>query len=124
MAHFVGLDVSVKETAVCVVDEAGEVVSERKVPTEPDDIVTLLSSIGDICRSRITSAMWHIAMRWWSRPQHQTRPPLQADLFVASALTGVIGIGVAGAVTPIGASPGGAGRERGLSHRSLSVQGD
>ena len=31
MAHFVGLDVSVKETAVCVVDEVGEVVSERKV---------------------------------------------------------------------------------------------
>jgi len=24
MAHFVGLDVSVKETAVCVVDEVGE----------------------------------------------------------------------------------------------------
>ncbi|MDB5527313.1 MAG: hypothetical protein JWR51_435, partial [Devosia sp.] len=26
MAHFVGLDVSVLETAVCVVDEAGKVV--------------------------------------------------------------------------------------------------
>ena len=47
MAHFVGLDVSVKETAVCVVDEAGEVVLEQKVPTEPDDIVTLLTSIGE-----------------------------------------------------------------------------
>jgi len=34
MAHFVGLDVSVKETAVCVVDEVGEVVSEQKVPPE------------------------------------------------------------------------------------------
>ncbi len=32
MAHFVGLDVSVKETAVCVVDEVGEVVLEQKVP--------------------------------------------------------------------------------------------
>ncbi len=47
MAHFVGLDVSVKETAVCVVDEAGEVVLEQKVLTEPDDIVTLLTSIGE-----------------------------------------------------------------------------
>ncbi|ODT65310.1 MAG: IS110 family transposase [Pelagibacterium sp. SCN 63-23] len=46
MTHFVGLDVSVKETAVCVVDEAGEVVCEQKVPSEPDDIVTLLTSIG------------------------------------------------------------------------------
>ena len=46
MAHFVGLDVSVKETSVCVVDEAGKVVCERKVPTEPDDIIVLLTSIG------------------------------------------------------------------------------
>ncbi len=47
MAHFVGLDVSMKETAVCIVDEVGEVVLEQKVPTEPDDIVMLLTSIGE-----------------------------------------------------------------------------
>jgi transposase len=32
MAYFVGLDVSVLETAVCVVDEAGRVICEQKVP--------------------------------------------------------------------------------------------
>ena len=47
MTLFVGLDVSVKETAVCIVDDAGKVVCERKVPTEPDDIVRLLASIGE-----------------------------------------------------------------------------
>ena len=41
MTHFVGLDVSVKETAVCIVDDTGKLVREQKVPTEPDDIVTL-----------------------------------------------------------------------------------
>src|SRR6202011_4983616 len=46
MAHFVGLDVSVKETSVCVVDDAGKVLCERKVPTEPDDIAVLLTSVG------------------------------------------------------------------------------
>lgn len=46
MTHFVGLDVSVQETAVCVVDEVGKVICERKVPTEPDDIAVLLTSIG------------------------------------------------------------------------------
>ncbi len=46
MTLFVGLDVSVKETAVCVVDDTGKVVCEQKVPTEPDDIVRLLASIG------------------------------------------------------------------------------
>jgi transposase len=29
MAHFVGLDVSVKETSVCVVDDAGKVILEQ-----------------------------------------------------------------------------------------------
>jgi hypothetical protein len=47
MTHFVGLDVSVKATAVCVVDSAGKVVCEQKVPTEPDDIIILLTSIGE-----------------------------------------------------------------------------
>jgi transposase len=46
MTHFVGLDVSVKETSVCVVDDAGKVLCERKVPTEPDDIAVLLTSVG------------------------------------------------------------------------------
>src|SRR6516162_3369395 len=47
MTLFVGLDVSVRETAVCIVDDAGKVVREQKVPTEPDDIVRLLASIGE-----------------------------------------------------------------------------
>ena len=47
MTLFVGLDVSVKETAVCVVDDTGKVVCAQKVPTEPDDIVGLLASIGE-----------------------------------------------------------------------------
>jgi transposase len=47
MAYFVGLDVSVKETSVCVVDDSGKVISEQKVLTEPDNIITLLTSIGE-----------------------------------------------------------------------------
>ena len=42
---------SVKETSVCVVDAAGRVILEQKVPTEPADIITLLSSLGvSFCR--------------------------------------------------------------------------
>ena len=47
MAYFVGLDISVQETAVCVVDELGKVICESKVSTEPDDIAALLSKISD-----------------------------------------------------------------------------
>src|SRR5436190_1048472 len=46
MAHFVGLDVSVKETSVCVVDDAGKVILEQQVLTEPADIIALLTSLG------------------------------------------------------------------------------
>src|SRR5262244_3143302 len=46
MAHFVGLDVSVKETSVCVVDDAGKVILEQKAPTEPADIIAVLTSLG------------------------------------------------------------------------------
>ena len=46
MVHFVGLDVSVKATSVCVVDDAGKVILEQKVATEPADIIALLSSFG------------------------------------------------------------------------------
>ena len=51
MMYFVGLDVSVKQTSVCVVDEAGLVVSEHRVITEPDEIAKLLASLeGDYGR--------------------------------------------------------------------------
>src|SRR5256885_8714785 len=46
MAHFVGLDVSVQETSVCVVDDAGKVILEQKVLIEPADIIALLTSLG------------------------------------------------------------------------------
>jgi transposase len=47
MSLFVGLDVSVRETAVCVVDAGGKVLCEKKVATEPGDLIELLGSISD-----------------------------------------------------------------------------
>jgi transposase len=35
MQYYVGLDVSVKETSVCIIDKAGRVIREVKVATEP-----------------------------------------------------------------------------------------
>lgn len=43
MEHYAGLDVSIKETSVCVIDSAGKVVSEVKVVTEPAAILAVLS---------------------------------------------------------------------------------
>lgn len=43
MAHFAGLDVSIEETAICVVDEQGAVLLQRAVPTEPEAIADALA---------------------------------------------------------------------------------
>ena len=60
MAHFVGLGVSVKETSVCVVDAVGRVILERKVPTEPAHVITLLSSLGvSYCRIGFEAGLSH-----------------------------------------------------------------
>ena len=45
MKHSVGLDVSVKETAICIVDEAGKVVREAKVASEP---IAFLNGAGGV----------------------------------------------------------------------------
>ena len=36
MDYFAGLDVSVKETSVCIVDNTGKIVREVKVESEPE----------------------------------------------------------------------------------------
>ncbi len=42
MKHFIGLDVSVKETAVCIIDESGKICREVKVVSHPDDLIAAL----------------------------------------------------------------------------------
>jgi transposase len=43
MQHYVGLDVSVKGTSVCIVDKAGKVIREVKIATEPVAILAVLT---------------------------------------------------------------------------------
>ena len=42
MAYFAGLDVSVKETSVCIVDDAGKIVREARVASEPEALLQVL----------------------------------------------------------------------------------
>jgi transposase len=42
MEHFAGLDVSVKETSVCIVDDTSKIVREVKVASEPDALLAEL----------------------------------------------------------------------------------
>ena len=43
MDHFAGLDVSVKETSVCIVDDTGRTVREVKVASEPEALLAVLT---------------------------------------------------------------------------------
>ena len=45
MDHFAGLDVSVKETSICIVDDAGKIVREVKVASEPEALLPVLKKL-------------------------------------------------------------------------------
>jgi transposase len=47
MEHFAGLDVSVNETSICIVDETGRIVREARTASEPDALLAVLKN--DAC---------------------------------------------------------------------------
>ena len=46
MKHYVGLDVAMKETAICIVDDGRRVVREGRAASEPEAIAAFLSATG------------------------------------------------------------------------------
>ena len=49
MPYYAGVDVSQEKTAICIVDDEGRIVSERKVATCPDAIT---APIGALMKAR------------------------------------------------------------------------
>jgi transposase len=43
MKHYAGLDISVKETSICIIDERGKICREIKVASHPDDLTAALN---------------------------------------------------------------------------------
>ena len=46
MKHYAGLDVSLEETAVCVVNAEGRIVTETRAASEPEAVVAALKATG------------------------------------------------------------------------------
>jgi transposase len=44
MDHFAGLDVSVKETSICIVDDTGRIAREVKAASEPEALLQVLTN--------------------------------------------------------------------------------
>ena len=42
MEHYVGLDVSLKQTAACVVDQSGKILREAMIPSDPESIASFV----------------------------------------------------------------------------------
>ena len=46
MEHFAGIDVSLKDSSVCVVDASGRIVREAKVASEPEALTAWFCGLG------------------------------------------------------------------------------
>ena len=46
MKHFAGMDVSLEETAICIVDETGVIVKEMRAASEPEALADALAAAG------------------------------------------------------------------------------
>jgi predicted NBD/HSP70 family sugar kinase len=63
MKLYVGLDVGLEETSLCIVDSEGQTVRELKVSTEPEAIRSALESSADRLESGSRGIItWHLAL--------------------------------------------------------------
>ena len=46
MTYFAGIDVSLKDSSICVVDNDGKIIREAKVASEPDALVAFFDTVG------------------------------------------------------------------------------
>src|SRR5712672_2538542 len=46
VGYFAGLDVSLEETAICIVDDAGQIVHEARAASEPEALVAFFRTVG------------------------------------------------------------------------------
>jgi transposase len=68
MEYYAGIDVSLEQSSVCIVDAKGKIVREAKVASEPGPLIRWLKSQGvDLARiaplSAATSASRRVATR-------------------------------------------------------------
>ena len=81
MDHFAGLDVSVKQTSVCIVDDTGKIVREAKVASADSNATAHHQLCAGMCAGTISVyvCFWPLAdnptapafVRYWSNSGHR-----------------------------------------------------
>ena len=69
MDYFAGLDVSVKETSVCIVDDAGKIMREARVASEPE--IAQITGNSDRAAGRVIGIREALAARGVALPQER-----------------------------------------------------
>ena len=46
MSYYAGLDVSLEETAICIIDETGAIVRELRAPSDPESLISAFNAVG------------------------------------------------------------------------------
>ncbi len=46
MTYYAGIDVSLQDSSICVVDENGKIIREAKVPSDPESLAAYFRAIG------------------------------------------------------------------------------
>ena len=64
MEYFAGLDVSLEETAICIVDDAGLIVREARIASEPEALVAFGACQGS-CRSDFATTLLLLNLPCW-----------------------------------------------------------
>jgi hypothetical protein len=75
VSYFVGLDVSLDETAICVVDDTGTIQREGKTATQPEAITTWLQGAGNTEVVDYSRWMRAILLQWEQRPKINPAAP-------------------------------------------------
>src|SRR5437899_2478198 len=81
MDHFAGLDVSVKETSICIVDDAGKIVREVKVASEPEALLAVLKNLA----WRFLTYQKESALAQWYRARTENARGARKPMIVALA---------------------------------------
>lgn len=83
MTNYAALDVSLETTSICVVDESGQIIAEKKISTCPDAMASYLNTVPNLVRVGMETGP--LAVWLWNELRDRSLPIVCMDARHASA---------------------------------------